>query len=147
MSAAARDIGVVGLGVMGANLARNLASRGHRVAGTDRDPQAASRLAAAHPESGIEAFSGVQALVAALERPRRVLVMVPAGPPLEQQVDAPVVSQPRHPQEGQQVPVPVSVDVAPGLHSDRSSSLIDNGQKLVSHIDPILPGFTLTVLH
>jgi 3-hydroxyisobutyrate dehydrogenase-like beta-hydroxyacid dehydrogenase len=36
---------------MGANLARNLASRGYRVAGFDRDPQVARQLAADHPEA------------------------------------------------------------------------------------------------
>ena len=67
MSEGRRDMGVVGLGVMGANLARNLAGRGHGVVGYDRDPDSARRLVAAHPEAGIEAVASYEALVAALE--------------------------------------------------------------------------------
>ena len=74
-------IGVVGLGVMGANLARNLAGRGYRVAGYDRDPETGTRLARAHPEAGLELARSYAELVSALEKPRRLLVMVPAGAP------------------------------------------------------------------
>ncbi len=88
MSDRRNDIGVVGLGVMGANLARNLASRGHRVAGYDRNPESARRLAARHPEAKLEAVTSYEELVAALKRPRRVLVMVPAGAPVDAVVDA-----------------------------------------------------------
>jgi 6-phosphogluconate dehydrogenase len=82
------DIGVVGLGVMGANLARNLASRGYRVAGFDRDPQVARQLAADHPEAKLAVAEDFPALVRALERPRRLLVMVPAGDPVDAVLDA-----------------------------------------------------------
>ena len=49
MSDQACDIAVVGLGVMGANLARNFASRGHRVAVFNRTTQVAHDLAGGHP--------------------------------------------------------------------------------------------------
>ncbi len=88
MSERKSDIGVIGLGVMGANLARNLASRGHRVAGYDRDPDSARRLVGEHPDAGLEATASYEELVAALERPRRVLVMVPAGAPVDAVLDA-----------------------------------------------------------
>jgi 6-phosphogluconate dehydrogenase len=74
------SIGVVGLGVMGANLARNIESRGFRVMGYDLDAtkrQAFLAGAAGGLESG--AADSPAALMAALERPRRVLIMVPAG--------------------------------------------------------------------
>ena len=77
-------MGVVGLGVMGANLARNIASRGFAVAGYDLD---AKKTAAFVGESDTGApVGGVDspaALMAALERPRRVLMMVPAGKPVD----------------------------------------------------------------
>ncbi|HET7217152.1 MAG TPA: NADP-dependent phosphogluconate dehydrogenase [Vicinamibacterales bacterium] len=77
-------MGVVGLGVMGANLARNIASRGFAVAGYDLD---AKKTAAFVEESGNDsAIGGVDspaALMAALERPRRILIMVPAGKPVD----------------------------------------------------------------
>jgi 6-phosphogluconate dehydrogenase len=82
------DIGVVGLGVMGANLARNLASHGYRVAGCDRDPQAARKLASDHPEVKLAVAEDFTALVRTLEQPRRVLVMVPAGDPVDAVLDA-----------------------------------------------------------
>jgi 6-phosphogluconate dehydrogenase len=73
-------IGVVGLGVMGANLARNMEGRGFPVAGYDLDP-AKTRAFVEGPAKG-GAVTGVDApdrLMEALERPRRVLMMVPAG--------------------------------------------------------------------
>ena len=71
------DIGMVGLGVMGANLARNLADHGHVVAVHDRDRE---RVEAVAGEG--EAFMGapdLAALVASLARPRRIVILVPAG--------------------------------------------------------------------
>jgi 6-phosphogluconate dehydrogenase len=69
-------MGVVGLGVMGANLGRNIESKGFPVAGYDLDAAKAKAFplaTAATPEQ----------LMAMLERPRRVLMMVPAGPPVD----------------------------------------------------------------
>lgn len=77
-------IGVVGLGVMGANLARNIASKGFPVAGYDLDA-AKTQAFASVPSSGAS-IGGAEApdrLMAVLERPRRVLMMVPAGPPVD----------------------------------------------------------------
>jgi 6-phosphogluconate dehydrogenase len=77
-------IGVVGLGVMGANLARNIASKGFPVAGYDLD--AAKTKAFAAGQSGGSAIGSAEApdkLMAVLERPRRVLMMVPAGAPVD----------------------------------------------------------------
>jgi 6-phosphogluconate dehydrogenase len=77
-------VGVVGLGVMGANLARNIESRGLPVAGYDLDA-AKTKAFLDGPARG-KAVTGVdrpEALMEALERPRRILVMVPAGPPVD----------------------------------------------------------------
>jgi len=78
-----REIGVIGLGVMGANLARNLAGRGYAVAGYDRSPEAGRKLAEDHPEAGIAVAATPEAFVASLERPRRILLMVNAGPAVD----------------------------------------------------------------
>ena len=80
-------IGVVGLGVMGANLARNFASRGHRVAIFNRTVDATRKLAADYPAAGFVACESEQALVASLERPRRIVLMVPAGPAVDLVLD------------------------------------------------------------
>jgi 6-phosphogluconate dehydrogenase len=73
-------IGVVGLGVMGANLARNIESRGFRVMGYDLDAKKSAAFLEGSVRGGtIAAADSPDALMAALERPRRVLMMVPAG--------------------------------------------------------------------
>jgi 6-phosphogluconate dehydrogenase len=77
-------MGVVGLGVMGASLARNMESKGFAVAGYDLDA-AKTRAFVEGPAKG-KAIAGVerpQDLMDALERPRRVLLMVPAGKPVD----------------------------------------------------------------
>ena len=77
-------IGVVGLGVMGANLARNIASKGFPVAGYDLDAAKTKALTSGRPgDSSIGGAEAPDELIAALERPRRVLIMVPAGPPVD----------------------------------------------------------------
>jgi 6-phosphogluconate dehydrogenase len=73
-------MGVVGLGVMGANLARNIESKGFPVAGYDLDAGKTKALLEG-PAKG-KAIAGVdtpERLMEVLERPRRVLMMVPAG--------------------------------------------------------------------
>ena len=77
-------IGVVGLGVMGANLARNIASKGFPVAGYDLDAAKTQAFAAGQTSrSSIGSADAPDKLMAVLERPRRVLMMVPAGAPVD----------------------------------------------------------------
>ena len=77
-------MGVVGLGVMGANLARNIESRGFPVVGYDLDA-AKTQAFVDGPRQGQRspARSRPEALMEALERPRRILIMVPAGAPVD----------------------------------------------------------------
>ena len=70
------DIGLVGLGRMGGNMARRLARAGVRVVGFDADPNVRAALAT---ENVIEAADSIRALVAALPAARVVWLMVPAG--------------------------------------------------------------------
>ncbi|MDO4901560.1 NADP-dependent phosphogluconate dehydrogenase [Actinomyces sp.] len=77
---ASADIGVYGLGVMGANLARNLARHGHSVAVFNRTPARTERLIDAHGGEGDFVPAGdPQAFVESLRRPRAVIIMVQAG--------------------------------------------------------------------
>lgn len=69
------QVGVVGLGRMGANIVRRLLRDGHRCAGTDVGADAVAVLAA----EGMTGAASLPELVAALEPPRVVWVMVPAG--------------------------------------------------------------------
>jgi 6-phosphogluconate dehydrogenase len=77
-------MGVVGLGVMGANLARNIESKGFPVAGYDLDPaKTAAFLNGPARGTAITGVDSPAALMATLEKPRRVLIMVPAGKPVD----------------------------------------------------------------
>jgi 6-phosphogluconate dehydrogenase len=69
------ELGLLGLGRMGANMAERLARSGHRVVGYDRDREARRALAA----RGAEPADSMETLVAALRRPRAIWLMVPAG--------------------------------------------------------------------
>jgi 6-phosphogluconate dehydrogenase len=74
------NIGVVGLAVMGSNLARNLASRdGNTVAVYNRSPQRTRTLVEEHPEAGFVASESIDDFVASLAKPRTAIVMVQAG--------------------------------------------------------------------
>jgi 6-phosphogluconate dehydrogenase len=74
------NIGVVGLAVMGSNLARNLASReGNTVAVFNRSREKTDTLASEHPEAGFVATSTYEEFAAALTRPRTAIIMVQAG--------------------------------------------------------------------
>ncbi|HTR75310.1 MAG TPA: NADP-dependent phosphogluconate dehydrogenase [Solirubrobacterales bacterium] len=78
------QIGVTGLAVMGANLARNIARSGWSVAVHNRSPEKTRQFMADHAEE--EDFTGTETseeFVAALERPRKIIVMVKAGAPVD----------------------------------------------------------------
>ena len=77
-------IGIVGLGVMGHNLALNMERNGFPVAGYDLD-SAKVKAFLDGPAAGkkIIAVETPAALMAALEEPRRILLMVPAGSPVD----------------------------------------------------------------
>lgn len=79
MSAQA-NIGVVGLAVMGSNLARNLASRaGNTVAVYNRSFGRTEQLITEHPEAGFIASETIDDFVASLAKPRTAIIMVQAG--------------------------------------------------------------------
>jgi len=74
------NIGVVGLAVMGSNLARNLASReGNTVAVYNRTWARTETLIDEHPEAGFIAAKTIQEFADSLAKPRTALIMVQAG--------------------------------------------------------------------
>ena len=74
------NIGVVGLAVMGSNLARNLASReGNRVAVFNRSFDKTEALVSEHPEANFIASETIDEFVASLQKPRTAIIMVQAG--------------------------------------------------------------------
>ena len=74
------NIGVVGLAVMGSNLARNLASReGNTVAIFNRSYEKTETLVAEHPEAGFLPARTYEEFAATLSQPRTAIIMVKAG--------------------------------------------------------------------
>jgi len=74
------QLGMVGLGRMGANMVRRLMKAGHRCVVYDRDAARTQELA----REGATAATAIDQFISALEPPRVVWVMVPAGPPTEE---------------------------------------------------------------
>jgi len=77
-------VAMIGLGRMGANIARRLMKGGHGIVAFDRDPKAVEMLAG----EGATAAHSLEAVAAALTGPRIFWVMLPAGDPTEQTVAA-----------------------------------------------------------
>ena len=77
------DIGLIGLAVMGQNLVLNIESRGFRVAVFNRTAAVTEAFVAGHPGRALMGAVSLPAFVASLKRPRKVLVMVQAGAPVD----------------------------------------------------------------
>ncbi|MDN5887145.1 MAG: NADP-dependent phosphogluconate dehydrogenase [Micrococcaceae bacterium] len=82
------QIGVTGLAVMGANLARNFARNGYTVALHNRSIEKTDALLKDHGDEGeFIRTDTMEELVQSLETPRRVLLMVKAGAPVDSVID------------------------------------------------------------
>ena len=84
----AQQIGLVGLAVMGENLARNIERNGFPIAVYNRSYEKTEALLAGHAKG--KKFVGAKTpgeLVASLERPRRIITMVKAGGPVDAIID------------------------------------------------------------
>lgn len=82
------DIAVVGVGVMGSNLARNFARHGYRVALYDQRPENVDTLISEHGDEGeFIPTRNLDELAANLSTPRRALLMVPAGTATDAAID------------------------------------------------------------
>jgi 6-phosphogluconate dehydrogenase len=78
------DIGMIGLGVMGRNLALNMADRGFAVAGYNRHLDKVVEFEREAEGKSVLGARSVEELVKALRPPRAVMIMVPAGPPVDE---------------------------------------------------------------
>ena len=78
------EFGLVGLGRMGANMARRLVAGGHRVVTYDLDATAV----ATSTENGSEGVTSLEELVSCLPSPRAVWMMLPIGQPTEDTIAA-----------------------------------------------------------
>jgi 3-hydroxyisobutyrate dehydrogenase-like beta-hydroxyacid dehydrogenase len=87
------NIGVVGMAVMGSNLARNLAGReGNTVVVYNRSPERTRTLVQEHPEAGFLASESIDDFVASLARPRTAIIM--AAAPTRSSSSSPNASRP-----------------------------------------------------
>ncbi len=83
------SIGIIGLGVMGRNLALNIEAQGYPVAGFDLDPGKVQAFTWGEGEGKtLLATDSPAALCAVLERPRKIILMVPAGSAVDDAIAA-----------------------------------------------------------
>ncbi|WP_137401038.1 NADP-dependent phosphogluconate dehydrogenase [Echinicola rosea] len=89
---AVSSFGIIGMGVMGSSLALNLAEKNVKISVYNRTLQGveedvAKKLVEAHPEvKGILPFDKLDEFVESLEQPRKILMMIPAGQIVDQQI-------------------------------------------------------------
>jgi 6-phosphogluconate dehydrogenase len=82
------DIGLIGLAVMGQNLVLNLSDHGYRVSVFNRTPQRTESFVSENPNCDIEGFTDLASFVASIEEPRRIILMIKAGQPVDSQMAA-----------------------------------------------------------
>ncbi|EPC6146517.1 NADP-dependent phosphogluconate dehydrogenase [Enterococcus faecium] len=75
-----QQIGVVGMAVMGKNLALNIESRGYSVALFNRTGAKTTAVVEEHPDKNFKATYTIEEFVESIGKPRRILLMVKAGP-------------------------------------------------------------------
>jgi 6-phosphogluconate dehydrogenase len=77
------ELGMIGLGKMGAFMTERLVRGGHRVVGFDRDAAAVQRVV----DKGAAGIDSVEKLIGQLKAPRVIWLMVPSGAPVDQTID------------------------------------------------------------
>ncbi|HVW85058.1 MAG TPA: decarboxylating 6-phosphogluconate dehydrogenase [Bryobacteraceae bacterium] len=77
------QLGMVGLGRMGANMARRLQRGGHQVVTLDLDPNKVAEM----EKEGMKGATSIEAFASLLQKPRVAWLMVPAGEPTQSMVD------------------------------------------------------------
>ncbi len=78
------DIGIIGLGTMGRNLVLNIADQGYSVVGYDRNPDQVKALEGENDRPEIRTADSIENLVAQLKIPHVLMILVPAGKPVDQ---------------------------------------------------------------
>ncbi|MDH2433171.1 NADP-dependent phosphogluconate dehydrogenase [Pokkaliibacter sp. MBI-7] len=83
-----QQIGVIGMAVMGRNLALNIESRGYSVSIYNRSADKTDEVIADNPGKQLVPYYSVEDFVASLESPRRILLMVQAGEATDKTIEA-----------------------------------------------------------
>src|SRR5436853_2123788 len=81
------QFGMIGLGVMGENLALNVEDHGFSVAVWNREGEWGDRFVEKNPGRKLTGTKTFEEFVRALERPRRIMMMIKAGKPVDMTID------------------------------------------------------------
>ena len=79
--------GIIGLGTMGRNLALNIEEHGFPTAVWNLETDWTDAFLRDHPQGRFAGARTLESLVQDLDRPRRIMMMIPAGPPVDQMID------------------------------------------------------------
>src|SRR5438270_3623068 len=113
------DIGLIGLAVMGENLVLNMESKGFTVAVFNRTWEVTEKFAAGKAkEKNIQPAKTMEEFVAALKRPRKAMIMVKAGAPVDSVI-------------GQLTPLLEKGDVI--IDGDRKSTRLNSSHSQISY--------------
>jgi len=82
------EFGLVGLGVMGRNFILNVAEHGFSAMGFDLDEEKVKALRNERGSLPVEGTTAVQNFVESLSQPRKIMLLVPAGKPVDQVIDS-----------------------------------------------------------
>ncbi len=82
------DIGLIGLAVMGQNLVLNMESKGFSVAVYNRTTETTEKFVSSHPGKNLIGSRSLEEFVGAISRPRKVMIMVKAGAPVDAVIDS-----------------------------------------------------------
>ncbi len=82
------DFGLIGLAVMGQNLVLNVESRGFQVSVYNRTTSVMQEFVAEHPDKKIVGEETLEGFVKSLSSPRKIMIMVKAGPPVDMVIES-----------------------------------------------------------
>jgi 6-phosphogluconate dehydrogenase len=89
MAAQSYNLAMIGIGVMGKNLLLNMADHGFKVIGYNKDPKKTAALeASANPGTAVKGVNTYQDMINLLEKPRRIMLLVPAGKPVDEVIES-----------------------------------------------------------
>lgn len=81
------DFGLIGLAVMGQNLVLNVLNHGFKVSVFNRTTSVTDEFVASHPDKPLFGAQSVEEFVSSLARPRKIMIMVKAGAPVDAVID------------------------------------------------------------
>ncbi|MBR2733796.1 MAG: NADP-dependent phosphogluconate dehydrogenase, partial [Selenomonadaceae bacterium] len=81
------NIGMVGMAVMGSNLALNMATHGFKVACWNYTPDLTENFLREHPHENLRGFFDLREFVASIKRPRKIMFMIMAGKPVDSMIE------------------------------------------------------------